>query len=261
MPKTQTVRTVTAGGYQAEVRRFLDAIDPTAKDWLFLTYDDYKGSEPKNTKLTTVKRGNIEEDRWLRQILKEKNDAGAGVYVKLNETPGEACKAEDVTMVRAVMLDLDGSPLEPVLECPLPPHAIIATSPGRFHCYWRVTKDFPLDQYAPIQRGLAKRFNGDPDVAKLSVLARLPGFKHMKDIDDPHLVKLHTVNDLPAYTYEQVAQEFPPEEKPHKPPVSLVGAIVLATGTPVHSAGEFIKHCFTKDEAICLTYYQGCFYK
>jgi hypothetical protein len=31
--------------YQSEVRSFLNAIAPKAKDWLFLTYDDHKGSE------------------------------------------------------------------------------------------------------------------------------------------------------------------------------------------------------------------------
>jgi hypothetical protein len=111
----------------AQAQRFLRAVSPKTKDWLFLTYEDYKCADPVEG-LTTKNRGNIGE-RWLRDILKAKNRAGAGVYVKLNKTLGDGLKAEDVTHIRAVMLDLDGAPLEPVLQCALPPHAITETSP------------------------------------------------------------------------------------------------------------------------------------
>jgi hypothetical protein len=224
----------------AQAQCFLKAIGPKAKDWLFLTYEDYKCADPVEG-LTTKKRGNIGE-RWLRDILKAKNRAGAGVYVKLNETLGDGLKAEDVTRARALILDLDGAPLEPVLQCPLTPNAIVATSPGRFHVYWRV-KDFPLDQYVPVQLGLAKKFDGDPGVAKLSVLARIPGFKHMKDGEGHHTVKLVAVNDLPAYTYEQIAAEFPPEEKPHKACGSR-RANTLPKGDYMAAAESFARHQF-----------------
>jgi hypothetical protein len=46
------------------------------KDWLFLTYPDYKGADPVEG-LTTINRGNIDDPR-LRQILRNKNGAGAG---------------------------------------------------------------------------------------------------------------------------------------------------------------------------------------
>lgn len=245
----------------AQVERFLEALDPDARDWLFCTYEDFKGADKlEPEELTRIKRGNI-TDRDLRQLLKRKNGAGAGVYVKLNETPGNSLMAEDVTRVRAVMLDLDGEALEPVLQCPLRPHAIVETSPSRFHVYWRVTDDFPIEQFEPIQRGLAKRFDGDPGVAKLSVLARLPGFKHMKDGEGDHTVRLHTLKaNRPAYSYEQIAEEFPPRKRPHKLPRSLAGSIVLSAATPVDSARQFLEQCFSKQDAITLHYHQGCFY-
>lgn len=226
----------------ATVRCFLNAIGPKAKDWLFCTYDDNpkRGGDQGEIK-PFIKRGTI-DDRSLREMLRSKNKVGAGVYVKLNKTPDENLKAEDVMMVRAVMLDLDGAPLEPVLQCPLVPHAIVETSPGRFHVYWRV-KDFPLDKYVPVQFGLAKRCDGDPGVAKLSVLARLPGFRHMKDGEGHHTVKLVAVNDLSAYSYEQIVAEFPPEEKPHRASGSRRGN-TLPKGDYIAAAEAFARHQF-----------------
>jgi len=198
-----------------QARAFFNAISPRTKAWLFCTYADYKGADavPKD-QLTLAKRGNIEDNR-LRERLRHKNAAGAGVYVKLNQTEDELLKAEDVTRVRALMLDLDGADLQPVLDCALQPHAIVESSPGRYHCYWRV-KNFPLDQYKAVQLGLAKRFDGDPGVDKLSTLARVPGFRHMKDGEGNHRVELIKLSKGPAYTLEQVAKEFPPTQEPHR---------------------------------------------
>jgi hypothetical protein len=93
-----------------------------------------------------------------------------------------------------------------------------------------------------MQLGLAKRFNGDPGVAKLSVLARLPGFKHMKEgLDSTHVVKLVTVNDSPSYSYQQMTWEFPPEDKPHRMPQSRANLVIPDEHDPMKTAEEFIK--------------------
>ena len=247
----------------AQAECFLKAIGPKAKDWLFLTYNDYKCADPVEG-LTTINRGNIGDPR-LRELLRSKNKAGAGVYVKLNKTVGNGLKADDVTMVRSVMLDLDGASLEPVLYCPLRPHVIVETSPGRYHAYWRV-KDFPLEKYVAVQRGLAKRFDGDPGVAKLSVLARLPGFKHMKDGDGRHTVKLVAVNDLPGYSYKQIASEFPPADKPHRMPQSRAGLVILDPNNPLKTCEEWLRRQVMVEGAEappvwCFHYYRNTFYR
>jgi len=51
-----------------------------------------------------------------KERLMELNEMGAGVFVTINETDGTGRRAENITAVRAVFVDLDGSPLEPVMQ-------------------------------------------------------------------------------------------------------------------------------------------------
>jgi RepB DNA-primase from phage plasmid len=86
-----------------------------------------------------------------------------------------------------VFVDLDGSTLQPVMACGLDPHIVVESSPGRFHAYWRVDA-LPLDQFGPVQRTIADRFNGDRTVTDLCRVMRLPGFPHRKAV--PFMTKV-----------------------------------------------------------------------
>jgi len=113
------------------------------------------------------------------EVLAKLNNKGYGIFATVNETDGKGRKAENIVRVRAVFVDLDGAPLEPVQQFELKPSMIITSSPGRYHAYWRC-RDVPLDQFTKLQSEIAKRFNGDPAVKDLSRVMRLPGFYHMK---------------------------------------------------------------------------------
>jgi hypothetical protein len=72
--------------------------------------------------------------RNTRQLA-ELNRMGAGIFVALNQTDGKGRKRENIKRVRAVSADLDGAPLEPVMQCALKPHIVVETSPGRIPLY------------------------------------------------------------------------------------------------------------------------------
>lgn len=152
---------------------FLRLLDPDAEGFTFQTFDD---SDLKRGHLAKVCHGSLEEEAAR---LAAWNAAGAGVFAVINETDGLGRKAANVVRVRAVFADLDGSPIEPVLQCRLRPHIVVESSPGRFHAYWRVT-GMPLEQFALVQKALAARFGGDPSVHDISRVMRLPGFWHQK---------------------------------------------------------------------------------
>jgi hypothetical protein len=95
-----------------------------------------------------------------------------------------------------VFSDLDGVPLDPVMQIKFLPHIVNETSPRRWHAYWRVD-DLPLDQFTAVQKGIAARFNGDPAVCDLPRVMRLPGFLHRKGV--PYLVRIKTAHEQPAY--------------------------------------------------------------
>jgi hypothetical protein len=141
----------------------------------------------------------------VQSKLRNANNRGDGIYIVVNETDGAGQAKENITAVRAVFLDLDGAPLEPVLQCALPPHWVIETSPGKFHAYWRV-KDCRLDQFTPIQSALAKQFNGDPTVKDLPRIMRVPGFYHQKG--EPFLSHILEQNDAPPYSVSEIVERL-----------------------------------------------------
>ena len=114
-----------------------------------------------------------------RNTLARLNTNGAGIYIMVNQGDGSGRKADNVTAVRALFVDLDGAPLGPVMEAPLEPHIVVETSPDRWHAYWLI-EGCPLDQFTPMQHALAARFNSDPAATDLPRVMRLPGFWNQK---------------------------------------------------------------------------------
>ena len=166
----------------------------------FQTFDD---SPDKSPALSRVLHGTLAEHVTTLVGL---NARGAGVFVMVNAGDGRGRRAANVKAVRALFVDLDGSPLAPVQASPLRPHCIVESSPGRWHAYWRVA-DCPMDRFKPLQQVLAARFAGDPKVCDLSRVMRLPGFHHRKkDAFQSRVVDWH---DAPPYTLAQVVAAFP----------------------------------------------------
>jgi hypothetical protein len=173
-------------------RRFLKLLDPDVEDFCFRAFPDHKGSEikPKNYDGTP---------HQVRPLLEKVNRAGGGVFVVVNEG-GQ--RTADITRVRAVFADTDGAPLEPLVQA-LKPHMVIESSPGRWHVYWLVASDFPLNQFGPVQSAIAVKFGTDCSVRDLPRVMRLPGFYHNKG--NPHLCSLQEISaQLPRYRLDEV---------------------------------------------------------
>lgn len=183
----------------------------------FLTFDD-SGGDDKN--LVRVLHGPLNQHA---EELHRLNDRGAGVFFVVNETDGVGIKKDNITAVRGVFADLDGAPLEPVLEYILPPHLVVETSPGKFHAYWRV--HLPLQLFTGVQKTIAARFNSDPSICNLNRVMRMPGFWHRKAT--PFLSRI--IQDVPGtYSSETIIEHFPPTDEaprsPHglKPPATVL---------------------------------------
>jgi hypothetical protein len=234
-----------------EVRRFLRMLAPEETQFQFQTFDDNRDRSARRTNLSRTAFGTFDEHlAWLT----EANQRNAAVCVTVNKTLGGRAK-QNVTAVRALMLDLDGAPLGPVQACKLRPHVITETSPGHYHAFWRLD-GLPIDSFKSCQLGLAERFDGDPGVATLERCARLPGFFHCKNADAPFLVRIVESNDHPAYSADQILAEFPPRSWPHKQPQS---GLVLPAGAPLEAAEAFINAHFFQGEARLLSTIGGAF--
>jgi hypothetical protein len=145
-----------------EASEFLRVLYPPESTITFQTFP--------NTGKCSVKpkilHGNLE--RHL-DYLQRANSQGAGVYDMVNVGDEEWRSNEHVTTIAGSFLDLDGSPLDPVLKSPIKPHAIIQTSPEPFQVRWKVNpvqvndrnRTASCELFRKIQRGVAEKFNGD----------------------------------------------------------------------------------------------------
>ena len=155
---------------------------------LFQTFDDTGlGTEEWKRRHALCLAGTYEKhQRTLRKL----NELGVGVFYTVNELKeGETRRlAENIDEVRAVFVDLDGAPLEPIRKLhSRKPHAIIETSRRKYHCLWFVhncpiAKGADADEqpFTRVQRHLAKKFRGDNKVTDLPRVLRLPGYTHWK---------------------------------------------------------------------------------
>jgi len=155
-----------------QARRFLEVVAGNE----LVTFQSFDDSEEKRRRLARIIHGTL--GQHAAQLTRLNNE-GAGVYVMVNRGDGKGRKNENVLSVRAVFIDLDGAPVEPVRNAPVKPHLIVQSSPGRYHAYWKVS-DCPLENFGVIQKALAEKFNADTSISDLARVMRLPGFFHRK---------------------------------------------------------------------------------
>ncbi len=177
-----------------EARRFLELLDPEGIEFTFQVIDDDNQRDSKQ--LRKVLHGSL--DRHAARLI-DFNNRGAGVFVTINRTTLRDRRInENIVATRAVFVDLDGSPLGPILQHHIKPHGFIETSPKKFHVYWKVS-GLPLDQFKAVQKALAEKFDGDPAVCDLARVMRVPGFLHRKR--EPFQVRIVATSDTPAYPH------------------------------------------------------------
>lgn len=171
-----------------EATRFLDLLEPDGQ-FTFQVFSEAANALPA----ARVWHGTLADHKV---DLARSNQRGAGVFVMINAGDGvvhpgrRTCRTNDnVTRIRAHVLDLSGAPLEPVLAAKASPHIVVESSPGRWHAYWRVT-DCPVAEFSRGQQALAAHFGGDPKVCDLARVMRLPGFIHLKG--EPFMTRLVT---------------------------------------------------------------------
>jgi hypothetical protein len=124
------------------------------------------------------------------------------VFVSVNATDGKGRKVENVTRIRAVVMDWDeGTPLALIATLHPAPHIVVESSPGKAHAYFCVS-DCALAEFKPMQQALAARHGADRSVCDLPRVLRLPGFVHQKGV--PFLTRLVSTTDTPPYTLVEI---------------------------------------------------------
>lgn len=181
---------------QDDAERFLSALAPNG-ELTFQTFDDTK---PGRKELSRILQGSY----WHNAAkLDELNAKGAGCFVMVNRGDCKGRKAANVQAVRALFLDLDGSPLGPVLDAPIRPPIVCETSPGKFHAYWPIA-GMPIADFKRAQKALAATYRGDTKVCDLPRVMRLPGYLHMKG--EPFRSRLLHCDPVKPWNWPDFAQ-------------------------------------------------------
>jgi hypothetical protein len=172
-----------------EAELFLQALAGKDTAYTFQTFDDVKNRHDKT--LARIYQGTFNQHKAALAAL---NAKGAGVYVTVNQTDLKGRKEANIVKVRALFVDLDGSPIQPINDLPedLQPHIIIESSPNKWHAYWLVN-NCTLEQFKPLQQALAAKFDGDKAVCDLPRVMRLTGFSHNKT--ESFITRIHTMQD------------------------------------------------------------------
>ena len=159
--------------------------------WIWQTFSGkaYKEQNTKNGRDSVAKVIKTPDVASFEQQAKALQAQGADIFFQVNIGPTR--KGADVTEVAALFLDLDGAPINPVIDDAkagvIPrPNAIVNTRPRRYHVYWLV-EDCATAQFRQAQKLLANRYGGDPAIHDLSRVMRAPGTYNNKTTT-PHPV-------------------------------------------------------------------------
>jgi hypothetical protein len=158
---------------------------------------------------------------------------------------GNNGKKEAITQVPALWVDMDGSPLQKVQEAPWKPSAIIETSPGKFHVYWKLREPADKTEIGKVE-GLLKRlacfFAGDQAATDASHILRIPGTLNHKTTP-PFSVSLRSMEEI-----EYNLSDF--DDLPEVEQAPQDGNPAFSSGDRLKKIMEcrFLQHC-DKDRA------------
>lgn len=175
-------------------------------DHVFQTFSDgvFKQKNVKNKK-DSAARVTTSTNPNHQKILDTMQSKGAGVYVQVNG--GSTRGSRNVTHVRAVFLDLDGTPLQGVTDAVTngypKPHCIVESSPGKYHVYWLVY-DCDVQTFGSIQKLLAMHFGGDQCVINPDRVLRLPGSINYKYAEPFRVRTIHLLADADALSISEL---------------------------------------------------------
>jgi hypothetical protein len=138
----------------------------------------------------------------------EKAQEGREVYFCAHLLTEARRIKDNATQVHALWGDLDGAK---VPEDKFAPTAVVQSSPGRFHCYWRLADPIPPESAELLNRRLALEIGADTSGFDLTQLLRVVGTANYKYEGRP-LVGIRHLGSSASHTYSagELDRTLPP---------------------------------------------------
>lgn len=140
----------------------------------------------------------------------EKAQAGHEVYFCAHLLAEPRRVKENATGVHTLWGDLDGAQ---VPRGKITPTAVVQSSPGRFHCYWRLTDPIPPQAAELLNKRLARVIGADPSGFDLTQLLRVPGTVNYKYEECP-VVGIQHLEASRTYSAGDLDRILPPLPEP-----------------------------------------------
>jgi Protein of unknown function (DUF3987)/RepB DNA-primase from phage plasmid/Primase C terminal 1 (PriCT-1) len=135
----------------------------------------------------------------------EQSDKGREVYFCAHLLMGPERRKENASAVHALWFEKDGG------EIPngrLAPSAVVESSPGRYHCYLRLTDPIPPETAEALNKRLVDAAGADPSGADLTQILRVPETTNHKYSDRP-VVKVLDLEDSRTYMPAELEKVLP----------------------------------------------------
>jgi hypothetical protein len=140
----------------------------------------------------------------------EKSEQGREVYFCSHLLIAPRRVKENASEVRSLWGDLDGAPIP---NGDLKPTAAVESSPGRFHCYWRLEKSIKPKAAEQLNQRIAEKIGADPSGFDLSQLLRVPGTTNHKPEHGRPRVRLLGVDGGRSYDVADLDELLPKGEE------------------------------------------------
>jgi len=178
------------------------------KDSWIQLFDDRKHWTEKPEIGNYKQKFPIKELKENLEYLQNLNNKGIGVYFQPNPSTGR--KAEDVTSIDWIYVDMDNGSKDQmndrILESPIAPD-IIVESLRSYHLYWKC-KFETKEQFEEVVQGLILFYSGDSAISSINEVLRLPLFYHMKYPNKKYQITLQHINII-GTTYEKMRELYP----------------------------------------------------
>jgi hypothetical protein len=120
------------------------------------------------------------------------------------------CIKENAAPVQTLYAELDGVPIP---NGELTPTAVVESSPGRFHVYWRLDSEIPPETAEDLNKRIALQIGADPSGYDLTQRFRVPGTANWKYEEQP-TVELRDLDGGREYSPADLERVLPKIEDP-----------------------------------------------
>ena len=185
------------------------------------------------------KKGAFEVTLERAKVL---NKEGYGIFFTPNQFNGRR-KITNLVKIDYYICDIDDGGKEKIWsdieKLVLRPSVIVESKRG-YHLYWKVS-DGTIDNYERIENCIIAKLNGDKGAKDVTRLLRYPNFYHMKDRNNPFLIKIIEKNDN-IYKENELYLYFKGREKNYRPLNMQTQKRVFKSVGDFKDDNEILKH-------------------